>query len=137
MARVPQSQEGGGATNSPESFRHLGKMKLPDADKAIVEREKIVTCLLNAAHPDNDGKARFFFALGFNEEDWGLLAAALRKAAENHDVSKLMASPHGTKYIVDGRIETPGGKTPLVRAVWIVNVGLKAPRLVTAYPCEE
>jgi hypothetical protein len=112
-------------------------MKLPDADKAIVEREKIVTYLLNAAHPDNDGKARFFLGLGFNQEEWQPLAAGLRKAATIHSVSKIMASRHGTKYIIDGRIETPGGKTPLVRAVWIVDVGLETPRLVTAYPCEE
>ncbi len=112
-------------------------MKLPGADNAIVEREKIATYLLNAAHPDNDGKAQFFLGLGFNPDDWQLLAAAFRKAAANHPVSKRMASPHGTKYIIDGRIETPGGKTPLVRTVWIVDAGLETPRLVTAYPCEE
>jgi hypothetical protein len=32
-------------------------MKLPDADNAIVERQKILAYLLNAAHPDNEGKA--------------------------------------------------------------------------------
>ena len=36
-----------------------------------------------------------------------------------------------------GRIETPSGKTPLVRTVWIVDRGFDAPRLVTAYPQEE
>jgi hypothetical protein len=111
-------------------------MKLPNADKAIVEREKIVACLLNATHPDNGGKAQFFLGLGFNQADWQPLAAALRKAGENPSVSKILASPHGTKYIVDGRIETPSGKAPLVRAVWIVDVGLDIPRLVTAYPWE-
>jgi len=66
-----------------------------------------------------------------------MLAAALRKAAENYSLSKIMVSPHGTKYIVDGRIDTPSGRAPLVRAVWIVDVGFEVPRLVTAYPCEE
>lgn len=32
-------------------------MKLPHAEKATVEREKIVDYLLNATHPDNAGKA--------------------------------------------------------------------------------
>jgi hypothetical protein len=43
-----------------------------------------------------------------------------------------MASSHGTQYILDGRIETPGGRTLLARAIWIVDVGLDMPCLVTA-----
>ncbi len=112
-------------------------MKMPCADRTTVEREKIVDYLLNAAHPDNGGKARFFLDLGFNRNDWQVLATAIRKSAENHPVSKTMASPHGTKYIVQGQIETPCGKTPWVRMVWIIDSGLDRPRLVTAYPREE
>jgi hypothetical protein len=112
-------------------------MRLPNAGNAVVERDKVVHYLLNALHPDNDGKARFFCGLGFNQEDWQQLATALLNAAAIHSVSKMMESPHGTKYIVEGRIETPSGKMPLVRAVWIVDVGLDTPRWVTAYPCEE
>jgi hypothetical protein len=112
-------------------------MRLPNANKAIVEREKIVDYLLNAAHPDNGGKASFFLDLGFDWDNWQLLAAELRTAAENHPVSKNMASAHGIKYVVDGRIQTPGGKAPVVRVVWIVDSGLDTPRLVTAYPREE
>jgi len=112
-------------------------MKLHNADQAVVEREKIVDYLLNSRHPDNGGKAGFFLDLGFDRNNWQALAAAFRKAAENQPISKFMASPHGTKYIVDGRIDTPGGKTPMVRMVRIVDLGLAAPRLVTAYPREE
>jgi hypothetical protein len=111
-------------------------MRLPNADNAVVERDKVVHYLLNALHPDNGGKAQFFCGLGFDQEDWQHLATTLRNSAAVYSVSKVMASPHGTKYIIDGRIETPGGKTPLVRAVWIVDAGLDTPRLVTAYPCE-
>ena len=112
-------------------------MRMPGADKLIVEREKIVDYLLNAVHPDNGGKARFFLRLGFNPDDWQQMAAALRKAVENRAFSKIVASSHGTKYIVDSWIESPSGKTPLVRTIWIVDLGLEAPRLVTAYPHEE
>jgi hypothetical protein len=112
-------------------------MKLPGADKIMVEREKIVEYLLNPLHPDNGGKARFFQDLGFERNDWQSLAAALIKACENHPVSKTMASPHGMKYVVDVRIETPGVKRPMVRTIWIVDLGLDRPRLVTAYPREE
>ena len=112
-------------------------MKLPNAQFAVLEPEKLVDYLLNPAHPDNGGKALFFLGLGFQRDEWRPLAAAFRKVAEAQPVAKSMASPHGRKYIVDGRIETPGGKTPLVRTVWIVDRGFDTPRLVTAYPLEE
>ena len=53
------------------------------------------------------------------------MAAALRKAVENRAFSKIVASSHGTKYIVDSWIESPSGKTPLVRTIWIVDLGLE------------
>jgi hypothetical protein len=43
-------------------------MKLPNAENAVVERGKITEHLLNAAHPENGGKAAFFEALGFHRE---------------------------------------------------------------------
>ena len=52
-------------------------------------------------------------------------------------VTQSMESTHGKKYIVDGRIETPTGKVPIVRTVWIIDRGETVPRLVTAYPHEE
>ena len=54
-------------------------MKLPNAEKAVVEREKIEDYLLNAAHPDNGGKAAFFEGLGFRREKWEMLAKALQR----------------------------------------------------------
>ena len=36
-----------------------------------------------------------------------------------------------------GKIETPSGKSPGVRTIWIVDQGLQAPRLVTAYPSKD
>jgi len=41
-------------------------LKLPNAERGVVEREKIVDYLLNPTHPDNGGKAEFFFSLGFD-----------------------------------------------------------------------
>ena len=103
----------------------------------MVEREKTADYLLNPAHPDNGGKAEFFFSLGFRREDWPVLAVALRKLAESFPVVKSVASRHGSKYVLDGRIESPVGKSPNVRTVWIVDRGGEAPHLVTAYPQDE
>ena len=115
----------------------MGQLKLPNAHLAIVEREKVVEYLLNPAHPDNGGKAPFFMALGFRPDDWEVFADALRRMASNSSVSRNMETVHGRKYIVDGAIETPVGKTPVVRTVWIIDRGVDTPRLVTAYPHEE
>jgi hypothetical protein len=112
-------------------------MKLPNASLVRVEREKITDYLLNREHPDNGGKADFFIALGFLRNDWETLAMALRRLATRCPISQSMESVHGKKYIVDGAIETPVGKTPVVRTVWIVDSGETIPRLVTAYPHEE
>jgi hypothetical protein len=112
-------------------------MKLPNPGSAIIEREKVADYLLNPAHPDNGGKAAFFVSLGFNQDDWEELALAFRRLAGRAEVTKSVESSHGHKYIVEGRIETPGGKSPTVRTVWIVDRGADAARLVTAYPCQE
>lgn len=56
-------------------------MKLPNSDAAGIAQEKIRDYLLNAAHPDNGGKAPFFLSLGFQREDWSALAIAFRELA--------------------------------------------------------
>ena len=112
-------------------------MKLPNASLALVDREKITEYLLNREHPDNGGKADFFIALGFSLHEWEILAESLRRVAILSEVSRSMESVHGKKYIVEGEIQTPIGKTPNVRTVWIVDAGKSIARLVTAYPHED
>ena len=112
-------------------------MELPNSGSAIIEREKIADYLLNAAHPDNGGKAAFFLSLGFNQDDWQGLALAFHRLAGRAQISKSVETSHGCKYIVEGRIETPVGKSPIVRTIWIIDRGAEAPRLVSAYPCQE
>jgi hypothetical protein len=112
-------------------------MILPNAKSALVEQRKITEYLLNREHPDNGGKADFFVDLGFSIEDWEDLAKALRSLACNCTVIQSMESSHGTKYIVDGEIVSPVGKSPVVRTVWIVDHGQTIARLVTAYPHEK
>ncbi len=111
-------------------------MRLPNPDTAIVEEGKILEYLLNPEHPCNGGKAGFFFALGFRRETPQALAGALRELAVGGSVVKNVETPHGRKYIVDGRIATPSGRKAGLRTVWIVDRGSESPRLVTAYPLE-
>jgi hypothetical protein len=112
-------------------------MKLPNAKKAVIEREKVVAYLLNPLHPDAIGKAKFFLALGFRPGEWQTFAEALRELARVSPVADKMVTGHGTKYTIIGALRTPCGEQPAVKTVWIVDRGATVPRLVTAYPYEE
>jgi hypothetical protein len=111
-------------------------MKLPNADRLIVEREKIVGYLLNAAHRYGAAKARFFSEFGFRAENWGQLAQALREHGQRHEITKVKQTAFGPRYEVDGPLPAPDGRRPLLRTVWQMDRGKLAPRLITAYPLE-
>jgi Domain of unknown function (DUF6883) len=111
-------------------------MKLPNGSLALIAKEKVTDYLLNPAHPDNGGKAQFFHSLGFRREAWEVLARAFRRLAAATEVAERLESAHGMKYVLEGVIETPSGRDPRVRTIWIVDRGGDCPRLVTAYPAE-
>src|SRR3989442_8039597 len=74
-----------------------------------------------------------FQGLGFGGE-WEVLARALRKHGRENLVSVSVESAHGTRYSVDGPLETPDERNPEVRTVWILAKSSRAPRLITAPP---
>ncbi len=115
----------------------VGGMKLPDADKAVIERKKIVDYLLNAVHPYGASKARIFAKYGFQAEKWEDLAKALRHHGQTHDVKRVRETGFGPRYAVEGELNTPSGRLPRVRSVWQQDQGEVAPRLITAYPLDE
>jgi hypothetical protein len=110
-------------------------MKLPHPNQAQVDREKITEYLLSDTHPDGSAKARFFKKFGFRAEAWEILAAALRRHGSSHSVVKTVESAYGMRYTVEGEIETPDGRNPRIRTVWVVERNSTQPRLITAYPC--
>ena len=111
-------------------------MKLPNADLAIVEREKIAEYLLDPAHPYGASKARFFARFGFDAGMWETLAAALLAHGQQNEVARQKQTGFGPRYEVEGEITAPDGRRPRVRTVWQVDDGEIAPRLITAYPLE-
>lgn len=54
--------------------------------------------------------------------------------AAAHEVSTTEPSPFGLRFVVEGPIQAPDGRTPLIRVVWFVQMGQQVPRLATAYP---
>lgn len=107
-------------------------MKLPFLENAVVEEHKVTTYLLSDER--SEGKAAFFAAFGFTRERWDLLRDALLEHGASHEVFLGGNNPFGVKYVVEGPLRTPDGRSPRVRSVWILETGSSAPRLVTAYP---
>lgn len=112
-------------------------MKLPNADKLVIEREKIADYLLNPTHRYGGTKARFFDRFGFGPVNWQRLAEALRIHGQTHEVKRVHETGFGPRFEVEGELNTPDGRSPLVRSVWQQDHGAVAPRLITAYPLGE
>ncbi|MEX5218215.1 MAG: hypothetical protein NW701_10340 [Nitrospira sp.] len=109
-------------------------MKIPDVEDLLVDREKIAQYLLAATHPDGSTKAEFFSRFGFTVPQWRELADALRKHGASGKVIRVVESSYGTRYAVDGPLETPDRRNPLIRTVWLLRQSGTTARLITAYP---
>ncbi len=109
-------------------------MKLPNSGNAIIPESKITDYLLDLEHPIGRGKAIFFLRCGFNLMEWWGLADALKAHALTAEITKHEKTEFGQRYILEGVMETPSGRTPQIRSVWIVLHGTSNPQLVSAYP---
>jgi hypothetical protein len=109
-------------------------MKLPNLHEAVVPQEKVADYLLSDTHPVGRGKAGFFSRFGFRPEEWMRLAEALRDHGTSLEVARTQDTEFGTRYIVEGPLDTPDGRRPLVRSVWFIRTGAAVPRFVSAYP---
>lgn len=108
-------------------------MKLPHFERAIIPQRKLTDYLLSRTHREGRNKAAFFASFGFTAGAWEMLADALRSHAAEYDVAESEGTLFGTRY-VEGALQVPDGRSPLVCAVWFIETGEMAPRLVTAYP---
>ena len=108
-------------------------MKLLYLENAMIPPSKITEYLLNLEHEDGKSKAVFFLMIGFSLEKWQLLRDVLLKHAQ-YDVVNTLQTTRGVHYVIEGIIETPIGKYPNIRTVWILEHESTLPRLITAYP---
>ena len=112
-------------------------MLLPNAEHASVEREKISGYLLSTTNPRGRSKALFFSRFGFELESWEDPAEAFKLQVKTHEVVRPVETPYGSRYYVDGIIDTPEGRNPLVRTVRQFDQGTNYPRLITAHLLRE
>lgn len=109
-------------------------VKLPNRENAYIPSPKLHDYLLSKTHPIGRWKAGFFRALGFDETNVDALKQRLIAIAHSKDVKDAVPSAHGTKYIIEGSLQTPVGSIVQVQTVWIIDAGQDRPRFVTAYP---
>jgi hypothetical protein len=103
-------------------------MKIPQAERAVIEPAKIRHYLLSTSHPVGRFKAPFFASLGYTSAKWRLLANDPRDLA--------VSRPYGQKYEICGTLNGPAGRSARVRTVWIILFGGDVPHFVTALPGE-
>jgi len=108
-------------------------MPVPDSEQAVVTQEKVYDYLLNTEHPDGGCKAMWFASLGYERENWRMLADDLLKIARTCKEFTTETSPFGVKYKCRGEVGRSGHRPGRVMVVWIVEPD-EPPRLVTAYP---
>ena len=80
------------------TWHNARAVKLRNAHLAVVDRGKILDYLLNDAHPDNGGKARFFASLGFSRED-----------PDSRHTLKRAAGSWSERFGLSTAVETPRG----------------------------
>ena len=109
-------------------------MYLPNVRSAVISEAKLTGYLLDLNHPGGGGKAQEYQRLGYNYENAAQLRLDLMDLAANNEVTHIIASPYGRKYLVYGDLRTPSGLERRILTVWIILHNEDYPRLVTAYP---
>lgn len=100
-----------------------------------VRASKLRDYLLKTDHPIGGPKAVFFLGQGFSLDHLLELADALvdhaMTATWHEEVTR-----HGTKFVFEGELETPSGKRPTVRSIWLLphNDPDGPANFVSAYP---
>lgn len=108
-------------------------MRLPNAERAFVDNEKLLAYCLSPQHPRGKHKARVFAsALGFTQEHSELFRRAILEAALREQATFTGADEYGRRYVLDVSLTGPAG-TATVRTCWIIRSGEAYPRLTTCY----
>lgn len=108
-------------------------MKLPNADRALIDIEKLRGYCLNMQHPRGRNKARLFAELlELTAGDYEILRDAILEAVLVAEAELGQQDEFGKRYVVDFSMTGPT-KTVTVRSSWIVRKGEDFPRLTSCY----
>lgn len=112
-------------------------MKLPNAQSAFVDVEKLRGYCLNPYHVRGKHKARMFNSiLGLTSDDAAKLRKTLLAAAKTRDAAPGVEDQYGKRYIIDFTMATAMGQAK-IRSTWIVLRLEDFPRLTSCYILKE
>jgi hypothetical protein len=98
-------------------------MKLPNADRAVVDIEKLREYCLSATHPRGRHKARVFATvLGLTAVDADELRRMILSAIISEEATPTENDEYGQRYVVDFNISRQGSEA-FVRSSWIIRTG--------------
>ena len=107
-------------------------MKLTNCENAFVAKEKLLDYLLD--DENSKGKSIFFHLFGYFKDNFEDLGITLQTLACSGKVTATETTKFGTKFIVDGVVTTPNGRSVYLTSVWIIKNEEDFPRVVTVYP---
>jgi hypothetical protein len=108
-------------------------MRIPNAEKAFVDIEKLCGYCLNIHHERGKHKARLFQSiLGINSDDSEILKKKLLEAVCLYDAQEGVEDQYGKRYVLDFIMTTKKGKAN-VRSTWIIRTHENFARLTSCY----
>lgn len=108
-------------------------MKLPNAEFALIDLNKLQNYSLNTQHDRGKHKARLFAAiLGLTSDNAETLQSLILEAIKISEAVPTISDEHGQRYIVDFPV-TRHQNTATVRTAWIIRSTEDFPRLVSCY----
>ena len=108
-------------------------MKVPNADRAIVDIRKLTDYCLNYEHPRGRHKARVFqSALGLTAINAAEIRDLLLRKVKSEDCAMGLSDEYGTRYTVDFAYAR-GGKQAMLRSTWNIKAEEDTPRLTSCF----
>ena len=112
-------------------------MKLPNADRAVVDIEKLRDYSLNPNHPKGKHKARVFLsALGFKADDAERLRQLILEAILIREATIQPPISYGQRFRVDFHVKAEQGfvvTLKTIRSAWIIRNDEDFPRLTSCF----
>lgn len=112
-------------------------MKLPNAERAVIDIEKLRDYSLNPNHPKGKHKARVFLAaLGLKADDAERLREMVMEAILISEARTQESTSYGQRFVVDFYV-TGFDKfvttTVTIRSAWIIRNDEDSPRLTSCF----
>lgn len=112
-------------------------MKLPNAERAVIDIDKLRDYSLNPNHPEGKHKARVFLAsLGFTADHAERLRELIMEAILTKEATEQQPTSYGQRFRVDFHVRGEQGLVAMlstIRSAWIIRNGEDFPRLTSCF----